>query len=138
MKISDAELKSVLDGNEEFPINDGGTDKKVTISSIVALIPAGPQGEPGSNGSDGQQGIQGVQGEPGFGFVYDNNAWTPNTDAGNRTSVIASESDLGLLAQTLDLAFIGSSVGTIIANMGRKIKALEAALASAKLPYYPS
>lgn len=134
MKIANAELKTILDGSEEFPINDGGTDKKVRISSIAALIPQGIQGEPGGNGSDGQQGIQG---DPGFGLSFDNNSWTPNADVGNVNTIIGSELDLGLMAQTLDLAFLGSSIGTTIANIGRKLKALEYALAHAKLPYYP-
>lgn len=138
MKIVDAELKTVLDGNEEFPINDGGADKKVAISSIVALIPQGPQGPPGNQGSDGSQGIQGIQGEPGFGLSFDNATWTANADSGTITASVASESDLSILATMLDSALPGTSAGTIIANIGRKLKALEAILAVAKLPYHPA
>jgi len=37
-KITDAVLKSVLDGTEELPLNDSGSDKKTTIQKIADFV----------------------------------------------------------------------------------------------------
>jgi len=58
--------------------------------------------------------------------------WTGNSDAGDKTKVIANAASIITIAAALDLAVTGA--GTLLLNTAEKCKALETALAALKVP----
>lgn len=58
--------------------------------------------------------------------------WTANADAGSKTAVVGSSASNATIATALDI--VSSGAGTLLKNVAEKLKAIEAILASGKIP----